>query len=141
MNLNRQGFVKNVEVVACDKCGCTWLTQVSVNRYSTLPQSLAMEAVPVHFDADFHVLMCAGCGQIVFPPVESWQMGSAAHVLYEEMAEEIAGSAEKALERLAGAAIEKTAGNVKNNIPNKPVQVGFFRLKKQIQDIEKEQKG
>ncbi len=131
LNLPIKNKGQNVEVVGCDKCRCTWLTKLKVNRYSTLPQSLAMEAVHVHFEGDFNLLLCAACGNIVFPPIEAFMSASAQHALYAEMAEEVSGSQEAAAERLAGVQIEKLAKGVFTYVPDKPDHKGFYQGKKE----------
>lgn len=130
LNLPVKNKGQNVEVVACDKCRCTWLTKIKVNRYSTLPQSLAMEPVNIHFEGDFNLLLCAACGSVVFPPLEGFMTASAAHQLHTEMAEEIAGSLEAAKERLAGIQKELIAKGVYTFVPEKPDHKGYYREQK-----------
>jgi hypothetical protein len=119
LNLPVKNKGKTVEVVACDKCKCTWLTRVKINRYSILPQSLSMEPVPVHFEGDFNLLQCAACGAVMFPPVEGFQTASAKFTLYNEMSEEVAGSKEEADKRREGTMVEKQAKGTWSHIPDK----------------------
>jgi hypothetical protein len=110
---------KNVEVIACDKCRCTWLIPVKVNRYSTLQQALGVEPNSIHFEGPFILLQCAACGHIVFPPIESYRLGSPAFKLYEEMVEEIAGSREEAEHRRAGTSADRQTHGIWGHIPEK----------------------
>jgi len=110
---------KNVEVIVCDKCKCSWFAQIKVNRYSTFPQSLAMAPIPVHYDADFTMLMCIGCGNVVFPPTEGFMTATMAHELYSEMATEVAGSKEEAEKRMAGIQAEKKLRGVTSTVAEK----------------------
>jgi hypothetical protein len=138
LNLPIKNKGQNVEVIACDKCRCSWLTKLKVNRYSTLPQALAMEPINIHFEGDFNLLLCAACGNVVFPPVEGFMTASANHQLYAEMAEEISGSKEAADERLAGIQKELIAKGVFRHVPEKPDHKGYYQEQKEIKDAKKE---
>jgi hypothetical protein len=130
LNLPIKNKGQTVEVVACDKCKCTWLTKLKVNRYSTLQQPLSMEPQNVHFEADFNLLLCAACGTVVFPPVESLQLASAVHQLYNEMAEEVTGSKEAAKEKLVGTQVDKYARGVWQHVVKKPPKDDLYQGQK-----------
>lgn len=103
---------KNVELIACDKCKCTWLSKVEVNRFAAMSQSLGAGPQKVHFEADFTLLKCARCGAMVFPPIDAFRNGHPTFRLYEEMAEEVAGSPEEAEEKRIGTKIQKRTHGV-----------------------------
>ena len=119
LNLQKKNKGKIVETIACDKCKCTWLFEVKVNRFSTNPQSLAMSAPSIHFEGDFNLLQCAACGTVVFPPLEGFQTASSGRTLYDEMVEEIAGSKDEAEKRLAGTQVDKYAKGAWSHILEK----------------------
>lgn len=117
MNLQSRLTNKTVDLVACDKCNCTWMYRAYANRYSSFPVSLAQDPRPVHFEADFPVLVCLGCGEVVFPPIEGFQTESAANKLRQEMVEEVTGSKEVAEDKIKGTKVQKTTKGVWGHIP------------------------
>jgi len=110
---------RTVEVIACDKCKCTWLYKIQVNRYSVLPSSPNMTPAPMHSEADFYLLACPACNNIVFPPIEGFQTQTLVHRLYTEMTDEIVGSQEKLNKKLLESATQKTTVNTPLYIPEK----------------------
>lgn len=77
----------SVEVIVCEKCGCTWFAEASVNRFSGASESLYMTPARVHYDADFPVLICIKCHNIVIGQKETYGIapGSANWDLFQEM--------------------------------------------------------
>lgn len=117
--LQVQNRGKVVEVIACDECGCTWLAKLKTNRFTPVAQTVSMEPQSIHFEADFNLLLCAGCGKIIFPPVEHYRTASLSYKLYNEMSEEIAGSKDKADERRMLTTVDKLTKGVYNHIIDK----------------------
>jgi len=92
---------QRVDVITCEKCGCTWFAKATINRYANFEASLFMSPMPVHYDADFSVLVCARCNHVVNPPrdASSISPGDTRWTLYQEMVTETnpdPGDADKA---------------------------------------------
>ena len=122
INMNLQSKRRRqVEVITCDRCNCTWLYPVVVNRYSPAPTAPGMLSKPVHFNADFSMLACAGCGRVVFPPREGFRTASAEYQLYHEMVEEIASTDEdlEAEQRKKGTTKDQNTHSVWGSLPDK----------------------
>jgi hypothetical protein len=110
---------REVEVLACDECGCTWLHSIEVNRYVADTVPMSMKTPTIHDQADFHLLVCVSCGRTVFPKLEGFQAIGKAYDLYSEMREEVTGCTENP-QPLDTEVVEKKTGSVWGHLPPPP---------------------
>lgn len=93
---------KIAEVIACEKCGCTFFETVVGNRFA--PISTVPDMVPnaVH-RITMYVLRCLKCSNIVLPPVDIGSTLSAIQHLYKELTNEVSSSPEELYKKQVGA--------------------------------------
>ena len=93
---------KIAEVIACEKCGCTFFETVEANRYAPISTIPDMAPNAIH-RITMVVLRCLKCTNVVLPPaVISSTLSSIQH-LYKELTNEIGVSPEELYKKQVGA--------------------------------------
>jgi len=55
---------KDVNVLACAKCNCTWLHKIAINQFLDLNTGITEGPVAV-YEEELYVLICIKCGHVV----------------------------------------------------------------------------
>lgn len=77
---------KQTEVLACDKCGCTWMTYLEVHRISSSPAPLNMPGRPI----ETHMVpMCVACGHVVTPRIDPYAVRHSDYAAFMDMLKEV----------------------------------------------------
>lgn len=61
---------RNNEVVACKKCGCSWMEQLLVQQYNIHHNVILGQKVPAHNEIGFWLLRCVKCFEVYEPNVQ-----------------------------------------------------------------------
>lgn len=111
----------SVDVIVCEKCGCTWFTPITINRYSALGVSLFQAPIPIHYDVPHQALMCIKCQHVVSPQFEGSETLSknATWDLYKEIFTEKSKDSVEADKCMAGKTKIIRTFNVVDSIPSR----------------------
>ena len=69
-NLFPKQHEEEKDIAPCNKCGCEWFEQVSVNRYQKYHSVVLGQGVPVAGPQMFILLRCVRCAELHEPNVQ-----------------------------------------------------------------------
>jgi len=106
---------KTVEAMACHKCGCSWLYKVVIGHWSASQMPLGYG--PEKFYG-FPAMVCAACGELIFPSIEAFRASGPEYDLYQKMIKETSG--EKTAERISRKTKRVDAKKAPAHLPRLP---------------------